>query len=327
MDNTAAYCYYPTIENYLGEGSGGITYKGSCYRSDSFDALFTVTENQKFVRKKFHDKQSFDYEQYHRKYLRDVYPQWLSNYFCKILRSFSITVNHYEGGCGSSSSSDKDDVEKTFYTDLEFLSIPKWKLLTNVTISNFGKMVDNGQFFKALIIALLDLHYNCHGATYFDVNPNNIFVNYLLWIEKRQVEIKFIDYGGLFHESWIDDYSAFIANPYFLPQPGLSEKISDQLQPNMLALVKSQEMLPVFYSVVCSVSMILDMLDKLEDSRKFFEVILDGMGQKNTLKEQAVLFCDIRYQTEFITYLYNHMDDMRLINKIPINKGVQQPPP
>ena len=302
--------YYPTIVSYLGKGSGGVVYKGFCFRSDKYDALFPVVTNkhQNFVRKKFHDKHSFEYEKYHINYLRNVSQQWLDKYFCESLRSFSVTIKHYDDGCNENM--------QTFYTDLELLSTPKWKLLENVNDSTFGKMVDNGHFFRILIRALLDLHYNGNGATYFDVNPNNIFIDILSWNQTHQLEgIKFIDYGGIFHESYIDnndDHSAFIANPYFLPQPGLSETISEKYQPNMLELVNSKQMLPVFYSVVCSVSMILDMLERLEYFCNFFEVVLDGMGKKSDLNEQTLLYCDIQYQAEFIKYLDNHIDDLQL---------------
>ena len=296
-------CYYPSINSRLGKGSGGIAFKVSCYNDDYHDTLFTVPKSQTFVRKKFHNKKHFDYEQYHRNYLRNANPQWLLTYFCKTLRSFSVTINPLDVKTAAAAAA-AAPTKKTFYSDFEHLSTPKWKQLWKVPSYEFKSMVNIGQFFKALIRALLDLHNNCNGATYFDVNPSNIFVNYSLWNVKQQIEIKFIDYGGLFHESY--KYS-FLANPYFLPQPGLSELIREEDQPNLITLVREKNMLPVFYSVICSVSMILDsMQDSLKDFCHFFEVILNGMGKKTGLVEQTQLYGNTQYQAEFIQYLDNN---------------------
>ena len=301
-------CYFPIVETYLGQGSGGIAYGESCCNRDTFDSLFAVAEDEKFVRKKFHDKASFDYEDYHVDYLRQTNNRVFEKYFCAKLRSFSVTTT----------ITDRDDTceeLRSYYVDMEWLSTPQWELLWDILDWRLEeRMVDT--CLKALISILLELHYKCNGATYFDVNPCNIFVNKSLLKQRNTVELKLIDYGGLFHPSWMkhsdDSDDTFLANPYFLPSPGLSRKIPDECQPNMLELVASST-LPVFYSIVCSVSMIIDMIDRELEDCIFFTTILDGMGKKTDYDEQTKLYSDYQYQSEFVDYLYQHMDSIRVV--------------
>ena len=164
--------YYPFAVTSLGRGAKGHAFKIDYAEYDRYDSNFTVRHNDLVARKKFFDKCHLDYELCHFNELHSRNQDVLSKYFCEIYRAYSVKTLRIPLRV------DCVEVENStvnYYLEMELLAAPKWRLLGCLPYNVFTRVSVN--LLRKLILILLEIHYTCDQATYYDINPNNIFVN------------------------------------------------------------------------------------------------------------------------------------------------------
>ena len=294
---------------------------------DKYDSPFFLPDTfVHLARKKFYTRKYLDYELYHMNELKMKNPDVLKKYFCEIYRAYTTRSEPIPIGIDSDNN---DNIRipppppppptTYYYIEMELLTKPKWRLLSSfIGKERSDRNLILGSVFKALINMLLDLHFECDRFTYYDINPCNIFVN----CDTTGTEIKLIDYGGLFWDSSVLGGADlfFLANLYFAPPKPDNYSLSDDNLENLIDIVvRDKKMLPVFYSIVCTVNMCLYICElynqnTMEGGRNMITRVLKNMGKKYDTEEREKLYSDPLYQAEFINYLRHNQQELSLLN-------------
>ena len=298
------FIYYGFTQKRIGKGVNGTVYYVSLNKKNTLDSHSVYSFSQEpekskkfFVKKKILDVNNWRYELINLFKVFENNKSILNTYFCKFLQAYEekIQINPIVTPFGDNSV--HQNTQTNHYIECEYISSKDWSLIHNFfnhLTNNYFKNTDhfNSKYDVAnvlclkLINMLLDFHFNCSGATYYDLNTYNVFINILDFIQKNKVTLKMIDYGGLFCKSLADNnndiYLETLINEYFLPDPELYDLNNDIYNCDIIELYKIQKMIPAFYSIVTCINMCMGLCDE--------KTILEVMKLNNNMIK--LISCD-----------------------------------